>query len=124
MDSENRVLGYFLRDMFFDLLKLTFLPSSLPEDQFYRNVNKARDDFLRTNTELWLIIQYPRPRLEAKGRQLTLRREATNAEAYRLMIEEGQDVVLVVDNEHRYAGVMTRRQIEGELFLKVLENPF
>lgn len=112
VDSTNKVLGYFHREFFFDLLRIEI-------EQTLRGLRKAYDSVQvgeqLEQTQLWDIVQYPAIRAEASGTKLYIKNTESNASALAKFASANQDAAVVVDANDAYAGIIRRNDIVAEL---------
>lgn len=114
LGSGNRVLGYFPRYFFLDLLRIEI-------EQTLRGSRKELDSKRvgeqLEQTQLWDIVEYPRLRAELSGVMTTVRTTDTNAYALSVMADAGLDSVVVLDNTGAYAGIVKRKDVVADLLL-------
>lgn len=112
VDQKEKVLGYFRREFFFDLLRIEL-------DQTMRGSRKQPDSKRvgeqLEQTQLWDIVEYPKMRAESWGSRVFIDTADTNAEALRKLTSSNQDVAVVVSATGAYAGIVRRTDIIAEL---------
>lgn len=118
-DSENRVLGYFPRNYFFDLFRIEFEQTDRGTGHEY---DSKRVGEQLEQTQLWDLVEHPRLRADTWGFKTTLRTTDTNAQALSIMDTTGLDSIVVVDNKGTYAGFVRRKDIVAELLLTLTEK--
>jgi hypothetical protein len=114
IDEKQKVLGYFPRTHFLDLLRIVVDPISRG------SVEKSGVDYLGIydalmQTKLWDIIEYPRIRADNEGQYLLVESDSTNAQALSKMNQARQEVAVLVDGKGIYAGIVRRSDIVAEL---------
>lgn len=112
VDSSNKVLGYFHREFFFDLLRI----------ELEQTIRGARQQFDSKRvgeqieqTQLWDVVEYPRMRAESWGSKVFIQTTDSNAGALAKMTSANQEVAVVVDSNGAYAGIVRRKDIVSEL---------
>ena len=112
VDSSNKVLGYFHREFFFDLLRIEV-------EQTIRGVRQQFDSKRvgeqLEQTQLWDIVEYPRMRAESWGSKLFIQTTDSNASALAKLTAANQETAVVVDAKGAYAGIVRRSDIVSTL---------
>ncbi len=111
IDAEGRVVGGVPRDRFLDLLRIPFIP---PADtdlklQFLRNWNRQQIEL----TRLWVILADPPE--AAAGSGTLVAGSDTAAQALAALRAAGVSLAVVVDDDGRYAGVVTASALSDRL---------
>lgn len=120
IEGGTKVLGYFSREFFFDLLRIEFEQSGregmeTPDDNSKQVANQL------AQTQLWDIVDQPKRRAESWGSKVFVNVSDTNAEALTKLATSGQDVAVVVTASGDYAGIVRRSDIVVEI-LEALTN--
>ncbi|GCL62575.1 CBS domain-containing protein [Pseudaquabacterium pictum] len=119
LDSETKVLGYFHKQYFFDLLRIEL-------EQMMRG-DRSEYDYKRVyqqleQTQLWDLVAYPKARAENEGRQLKIKTTTSNAEALSMLDASGAESAVVIDASGKYAGIIRRSDIVSTLLLALVKH--
>ena len=112
LDKDSKVLGYFHKQYFFDLLRIE-LEQVIRGDRFdydYKRVYQQLEQ-----TQLWDLVAYPTVRAESEGRQLRIPTTTSNADALAKLDVAAADSAVVVDAAGKYAGIIRRSDIVSAL---------
>ncbi len=109
--AEDRVVGYYGASWFEDLRQVPLLDSLIEGPG---QATPAWREPLR-RTLLWKIASEPVETTESWGRSLTVRASDGKLDVLRRMIDHEANVVVVVDDEGRYVGSVTRSSLVGTL---------
>jgi len=114
VDANQKVLGYFPRTHFLDLLRVVVDPVSRG------GVEKSEVDYpamydALMQTKLWDIVEYPRARTESEGQNLLIRSSMSNAQALSEFNKTRQEVAVVVNQDGTYGGILRRPDVMAEL---------
>jgi len=112
VDSSKKVLGYFRREFFFDLLRI----------ELEQTIRGARQQFdskrvgeQLEQTQLWDVVEYPRMRAESWGSKVFIPPTDSNASALAKLTLANQEAAVVADAKGAYAGIVRRSDIVSEL---------
>ncbi len=119
IDNFNRILGYFEKEFFYDLLRIEIEQILRGKREKYE-IDKVIEQLQQTN--LWSIVQYPKIKANDWGLKKTIRSSASNIEALKLIDKENQYAIVVVDDESRYNGIVKQNEIVSEIILNIFEN--
>ena len=102
LDEWDRPFGYFPKSFFADLLRieLTHVKRSADPPSNWQKSLKAELE----QTLLWDILTSPRRRASDWGITKTARLSDSNHEALSVMVSNGLDTIVVVDDDRKYAG--------------------
>jgi hypothetical protein len=114
VDSSNKVLGYFRREFFFDLLRIELEQSVRGARQQY---DSKRVGEQIEQTQLWDVVEYPRMRAESWGSKMFILTTDSNASALAKLISANQEAAVVVDKGGAYSGIVRRSDIVAELLV-------
>ena len=112
VDQMDRVLGYFGKTYFYELLRIDFQSSQNSSDP---ESDRRRISQQLEHTQLWNLVGFPRLRAEQEGKKLVLINSISNSEALYRLSSAGQDVGVVVDHSGRYAGLLVTRRLTESL---------
>jgi hypothetical protein len=112
VDPAYKVIGYFPREYFYDLLRIEI-------EQTIRGARTAFDSVRvgeqLEQTQLWDVVQYPRIRSEASGTKLFVQTSDSNAAALGKLASANLGAAVVVDPAGGYSGIVRRNDIVAEL---------
>lgn len=119
LDSETKVLGYFHKQYFFDLLRIELeqVIRGDRSDYDYKRVYQQLEQ-----TQLWDLVAYPKVRAENEGRQLKIQATTSNADALALLDASGTESAVVVDASGKYAGIVRRSDIVSALLRALVKH--
>lgn len=123
VDGDDRVVGYYDRNHFLDLLRIEFEQlneTGLTQEQINEPVIKKLK-----NTNLWHIVAFPVKRCssdEALCKKVTALENESYLTVLELMQKEGLRTVVVADRQHRYKGLVRRNDIMDELLVSVFSG--
>jgi len=112
LDESERVLGYFEREFFLDILRIEIEQNIRGKRTGYQ---KEKVEEQLQQTQLWDIVEYPRKKAEAWGIQETISNTTTNLEALKIMREKNLKAIVVVDGDRKYSGIVKRNDIISDL---------
>jgi len=112
VDASGKVLGYFRREFFLDLLRIELEQTIRGERQQFDS--KRVGDQLE-QTQLWDVVEYPRMRAESWGAKLYIQPAESNASALAKLAAANQEAAVVVDAKGAYAGIVRHGDIVAEL---------
>lgn len=118
LDEWDRPFGYFPKSFFADLLRieLTHVKRSNTRPSNWDERLKAELE----QTLLWDILASPRARASDWGITKTARLSDSNHEALSVMVSNGLDTIVVVDEDGKYAGILRRNDIISKLVVFLL----
>ena len=121
LDDTNRMLGYFPRQWFYDLLRIELTLSGQFDDneivQHWERVEKQLKQTL-----LWDIVAYPTMRANDWGLKKTVRLSDSRRAALSVMVSSNLPAVVVVDDEGKYAGILRRGDVVSKFILSLAEE--
>ena len=119
IDKDSKVLGYFHRQYFFDLLRIELeqVIRGDRSDYDYKRVYQQLEQ-----TQLWDLVAYPKVRAENEGRQLMLPSTTTNADALAKLDSAGSDSAVVIDSVGKYVGIVRRSDIVSALLNALIKH--
>ena len=119
LDSESKVLGYFQKEYFFDLLRIELeqVIRGDRSDYDYKRVYQQLEQ-----TQLWDLVAYPKVRAENDGRKLKILATTSNADALAMLDASGAESAVVVDASGKYAGVVRRADIVSTLVSALVKH--
>jgi hypothetical protein len=116
LDESDRLLGYFPRSSFLDLLRIE-IEQTIRGDRKQFDSKRVGEQI--EQTQLWDIVEYPRTRAERSGIKGTVRISDSNARALASLHAAKLPAMVVVDNEGKYAGIVRREDILSELVISL-----
>lgn len=116
LDESDRVLGYFRKEFFFDILRIEIEQTIRGRREAYQ---EARVEEQLQQTQLWDIVSNPRLRAETWGIKETVHVNTTTLEALQILTEVGLEAIVVVDGEGKYRGVVKRSDIVSDLVMNL-----
>ena len=112
LDESDRLLGYFPRTFFLDLLRIE-LEQTIRGDRKQYDSKRVGEQL--EQTQLWDIVEHPRIRAENSGIKTTVSLSTSHAQALSVMVASRLSVVVVVDQAGKYAGIVRRDDIVSAL---------
>lgn len=106
LDDQDRVIGYFPRTYFYDLLRIELVQFRVEPEPVGRQLDQ---------TQLAHLVKFPRRTAESEGWNLVLIESISKAEALKQITESGQTLSVVVDHSGRYRGIVVRSVLADEL---------
>lgn len=116
LDESDRVLGYFEKEFFFDILRIEIEQTIRGKRTEYQ---KERVEEQLQQTQLWDIVENPRMRAGTWGVKETIRINTSNLEALRTMREKNLCAIVVVDGQGKYKGIVKLNDIVSDLLLNL-----
>lgn len=120
LDPSDRVLGYFPRSAFLDLLRIE-LEQTIRGDRKQFETKRVHDQL--EQTQLWDIVAFPGTRTERSGIKTTVRLSDSNAQVLSVMATSRLPVVVVVDGAGKYGGIVRRDDIVSTLVTSLAGQP-
>jgi CBS domain-containing protein len=120
LDDVQRPLGFFEASFFLDLLRIPLDRLTVPSSHVGNVLtnDQVRSRVLETN--LWLVLQYPKERAEAEGNKEVAAYDITRIDALKLMTGKRLDALPVVDSSRRFMGVLARRDLVDQMLLDMI----
>lgn len=112
LDKNDRVVGYFAKEFFHDLLRIEVEQVIRGDRQSFDHATVRRQ---LEQTELWSIVAHPRVRAELDGEKLLLSTSDSNLEALKKLSQQNQHAAVVAGPYAKYAGLVRRADIVSEL---------
>lgn len=120
VDEADRVLGYFNRYYFLDLLRIE-VEQAIRGSRTSYDANRVGEQL--EQTQLWDLVQYPSIRADAQGIKFFISPSDSNATALSKLASVSQDAAVVVDSKGMYAGIVRRQDIVAELLGALAGHP-
>lgn len=112
IDRNMKVVGYFSREFFFDLLRIELEQTIRGERKSVRPVKEQIEQ-----TQLWDIVENPKMRAEDWGSKVFIKYNASNVDALGQLDSSNQEVGVVVAEDQTYAGIVRRSNIMAKMLI-------
>ena len=120
LDGDNNPIGFIETSYFYELLRIPLDRNILSSDEQVFVLNKQQRLARLKETRTWTLLKNPEFRGKRDGSKPWIKFSASQADAYKQMINNGYNELVVLDEKGKYKGVLTKERLTDAILSELI----